>query len=111
MVRAFRHSFANVDDVEMHWAELGEPSERPPLVLIHGMADSHLTWVKVAPELARDRLLLMPDLPGCGLSGRPNASYELEWHARIVAHWLQARGLSSVDVLGHSFGGGVAQML
>jgi pimeloyl-ACP methyl ester carboxylesterase len=111
MGSAFRHSFAEVDHVDMHWAELGEPSARTPLVLIHGMADSHLTWVKVAPALARDRLVLMPDLPGCGLSGRPNASYELEWHAQVIAHWLEQRDLSSVDVLGHSFGGGVAQML
>lgn len=111
MPNGFRHSFAEVDGVDLHWAALGEPTQHVPLVLIHGMADSHLTWVKVAAALARDRLVLMPDLPGCGLSGRPNASYELEWHAQIVAQWLEQLDLSSVDVVGHSFGGGVAQML
>jgi pimeloyl-ACP methyl ester carboxylesterase len=53
----------------------------------------------------------MPDLPGCGLSSRPDASYELSWHAKVIAHWLEQLGLTSVDVVGHSFGGGVAQML
>lgn len=107
----FRHYFGKVDNVELHWAELGKPGAHAPLVLIHGMADSHLTWHKVAGELARDRLVLMPDLPGCGLSGRPNASYALDWHTRLIADWLEQRGLASVDVAGHSFGGGVAQML
>jgi pimeloyl-ACP methyl ester carboxylesterase len=106
-----RHSFAEIGGVDLHWATLGEPVGRTPLVLIHGMTDSHLSWRKVAGELARDRLVLMPDLPGCGLSGRPNVSYELEWHAQIIAEWLEQLGLSSVDAVGHSYGGGVVQML
>ena len=111
MAVAFRHRFVDVDHVEIHWAELGEPSGRTPVVLIHGVTDSHLTWRKIAGELARDRLVLMPDLPGCGLSGRPDASYALEWQAHVLAHWIERLGLSSVDVVGHSYGGGVAQML
>lgn len=111
MADAFRHCFAEVDGVRLHWAEAGEPSERTPLVLIHGIADSHLSWRKVAETLACDRLVRMPDLPGCGLSARPDASYTLEWHAQIIAHWLAQLEVSSVDVVGHSFGGGVAQML
>jgi pimeloyl-ACP methyl ester carboxylesterase len=83
----------------------------PPLVLLHGLTDSHLTWHESAPDFARDRLVLMPDLPGCGLSSRPDASYELSWHANVIAHWLEQLDLASVDVVGHSFGGGVAQML
>jgi pimeloyl-ACP methyl ester carboxylesterase len=111
MTAPLRHCFAEVDGVRLHWAELGERTERPPLVLLHGMADSHLSWRSVAEHFARDRLVLMPDFPGCGLSGRPNASYQLEWHARVIAHWLEQLGLSRVDLVGHSFGGGVAQML
>jgi pimeloyl-ACP methyl ester carboxylesterase len=53
----------------------------------------------------------MPDLPGHGSSERPDASYELGWYARIVARWLESLRLDHVDVVGHSFGGGVAQML
>ena len=110
-VSSLQHRFSEVDGVHLHWAQLGEPGEHPPLVLLHGLTDSHLTWYESAPELARDRLVLMPDLPGCGLSSRPDASYELSWHADVIAHWLEQLGLTSVDVVGHSFGGGVAQML
>ena len=112
MAAPMRHRFATISEgVKLHWAEVGEPGARPPLVLIHGMADSHLTWRRVAESFAQDRLVLMPDLPGFGRSGRPDASYALQWHAHIMARWLEHLELQSVDVVGHSFGGGVAQML
>jgi pimeloyl-ACP methyl ester carboxylesterase len=53
----------------------------------------------------------MLDLPGHGRSARPNVGYELDWYAKLVAHWLEAAGIEKVDIVGHSFGGGVAQML
>ncbi len=111
MVDELRHSYAQVDGVRIHWAERGTPSSQTPLVLLHGLTDSYLTWRPVVEPLARDRLVLMPDLPGCGLSERPDASYSLEWQAQMIAHWLVLLDLRSVDVIGHSYGGGVAQML
>jgi pimeloyl-ACP methyl ester carboxylesterase len=58
--------------------------------------------------LARSRRVLMLDLAGHGLSERPDASYALEWHARVVGAWLEKLGLEGVDLVGHSYGGGVA---
>lgn len=106
-----RHIDAEVDGVRLHWAELGAPSEHPPVVLLHGLADSHVTWRPVMAGLAADRRVLMPDLAGSGWSARPDASYTLAWHAHLVAAWLAQQGLDSVDLVGHSYGGGVAQML
>ncbi len=97
--------------MRLHWAEIGNATDTVPVVLLHGMLDSHLTWKLVAGALAAHRRVLMPDLLGCGLSERPDASYELGWHAQVVARWLDTLGLEHVDVVGHSFGGGVAQML
>lgn len=106
-----RHEHATIDGVGLHWVELGPASDGAPLVLLHGLYDCHRTWQHVAPELARDRRVIMPDLPGHGLSERPDASYELVWYARVVARWLESLDLEQVDILGHSFGGGVAQAL
>ncbi len=106
-----RHSFESVEGTRLHWAELGEGGQRTPVVLLHGLNDSYLTWKRVAPALAVDRRVLMPDLPGYGLSERPDAGYELRWHAHIIAKWLEALGLEKVDIVGHSFGGGVAQVM
>jgi pimeloyl-ACP methyl ester carboxylesterase len=106
--RSFHRMF---DGVELHWVEYGESSERPPVVLLHGLNDSHLTWRQIAPGLACDRRVLVLDLPGHGFSGRPDAGYELAWYTKIVAHWAEHLGLDSVDVVGHSLGGGIALML
>jgi pimeloyl-ACP methyl ester carboxylesterase len=106
-----RHSFASVEGMRLHWAEMGETGQKVPVVLLHGLNDSYLTWKRVAPLLAVDRRVLMPDLPGYGLSERPDASYELRWHAHAMAKWLEAVGLEQCDIVGHSFGGGVAQVM
>ena len=106
-----RHRRARIDGVPLHWVEMGDGRGATPVVLLHGLYDSHRTWKHVDEALAHDRRVLMPDLPGHGLSGRPDASYALAWYARVVARWIAALGLEQVDVVGHSFGGGVAQML
>jgi pimeloyl-ACP methyl ester carboxylesterase len=98
-------SFARIDGCKLHWVELGNGR---PAVLLHGLCDSHRTWSKIAPMLAWSRRVLMLDLAGHGLSERPDASYTLEWHACLVGKWLQALGLEDVDLVGHSYGGGVA---
>lgn len=98
----------NVGGVELHWTEQGTGM---PLVVLHGLADSHHSWRVVGAELARRHRVYALDLPGCGLSGRPDASYCLDYHARLAAAWLDEMGLRSVDVLGHSYGGGMALWL
>lgn len=101
-----------IDGMRIHWCELGpEQSAHTPVVLLHGLMDSHLSWKSVAPQLARDRRVLMPDLLGCGLSDRPDASYALDWHAQIMGRFLSALDLPRVDMVGHSYGGGVAQVM
>lgn len=106
-----RHAYANVDGTRIHWAEMGDARDTVPIVLLHGINDSHLTWRRIAPLLASRRRMLMLDFPGCGLSERPDASYTLQWHAHIVASWMALLNIEQADVVGHSYGGGVAQML
>jgi pimeloyl-ACP methyl ester carboxylesterase len=94
--------------MEIFCAEAGSGR---PLVLLHGLGDTHRTWRHLLPSLARDHRVLMPDLPGFGLSGRPNVSYALDWQASMLGSWLECMGLDEVDLIGHSYGGGVAQFL
>ena len=95
----------------MHWLEYGASSRRPPLLLLHGLCDSHLTWSRIAPELSRDRRVLVLDLPGHGFSDRPDVGYDIDWYARVVAAWIESLGVPHLDVVGHSLGGGIALML
>jgi pimeloyl-ACP methyl ester carboxylesterase len=106
-----RDHFVAIEGTRLHWAEIGESSSATPVVLLHGLNNSCQSWSRVAPLLATDRRVLMLDLPGHGQSERPNVGYELEWYARMVVGWLDALQLEQVDMVGHSFGGGIAQML
>lgn len=105
------HCYANVGGVNLHWIEIGDSDANPPLILLHGLSDCYSTWKHITTELAKDRRVLIPDLPGHGYSERPDASYALQWHASIMAQWLDLLDIEQVDCAGHSFGGGVAQML
>jgi len=102
--------YATVDGVRLHWTERGA-GPGPPLLLLHGLADSQHTWSIVGSRLASGRRVLSLDLPGCGLSDRPDANYTIDWQARLVARWIDGIGIGTFDVLGHSFGGGVALWL
>ena len=97
-----------VRDTTITWGELGDGE---PLVLLHGIMDSHRAWRRVAPLLAQRFRLLMPDLPGHGCSGRPDAPYTLTWYADVIAAWMEAVGIERAHVCGHSYGGGVAQWM
>jgi pimeloyl-ACP methyl ester carboxylesterase len=103
-----RTSFVTTHGTEVYYEEAGAG---PPLVLLHGIGDTHRTFRRVLPYFAQHRRVIAPDLPGCGLSGRPDASYSLEWQADVIGSFLEALGLSEVDLLGHSYGGGVAQYM
>lgn len=105
-----------VGDCDISWLEAApldatRKTEAPPLVLLHGLSDSSHTWDLVAPKLGCSRRVLMPDLPGHGRSSRPDATYSIRWYARTLVAWMRSVGLSELDLVGHSLGGGVAQRL
>jgi pimeloyl-ACP methyl ester carboxylesterase len=97
-----------VHGTTLAWTELGAGA---PLLLLHGLGDSHRTWRRVAPRLAERFRVLILDLPGHGLSDRPDAPYTLDWYASMVHEWLDAIGVGTTSVMGHSYGGGVAQWM
>jgi pimeloyl-ACP methyl ester carboxylesterase len=102
-----KHFQMDLDEVTLHWTEVGEGL---PVLLLHGLNDSHRTWREIWPRLPGRRVLML-DLPGHGMSSRPDAPYTLDWNATQVARFIERLDLRNLDVLGHSYGGGVAQWL
>src|SRR5262245_56983114 len=43
----------------------------PPILLLHGAPQSHISWRKVAPALAKTRTVIVTDLRGYGDSSKP----------------------------------------
>ncbi|MCW3031495.1 MAG: hypothetical protein JWM66_1628 [Solirubrobacterales bacterium] len=80
----------------------------PPIVLIHGMLNSSSHWRQVALNLAREHMVIAPDLIGHGDSAAPRGDYSLGAHAASIRDLLAAIGVDRATIVGHSLGGGVA---
>jgi len=102
-----RHGRIDLGEISLHWTESGQGA---PVLFLHGLNDSHRTWREIW-RLLPDRRVLMLDLPGHGQSGRPDAPYTLDWNATQVARFIERLDLRNLDIVGHSYGGGVAQWL
>lgn len=83
----------------------------PPLLLLHGLGDSALSWHWVLPTLARTHTVYALDLPGFGLSSRPAGSYTPAFLTTVVTAFLDALALASVGIVGNSLGGLIALRL
>lgn len=103
--RQFRHEFAEVDGVRMHYVTGGTG---PPLVLLHGWPQSWYAWREIMPALAERYTVFALDLPGLGDSEGAPHGYDKATLARFV-HGLLADelGLREVNLVGHDLGAGV----
>src|SRR5664279_4353927 len=79
-----------------------------PLLLIHGIGDSSRTWEQIMPLLAREHLVIAPDLLGHGASDKPRADYSVAAYANGLRDLLAVLGIDKVTLVGHSLGGAVA---
>ena len=70
MFDGFRLDFIDVGEATLRVRHGGSG---PPIVLLHGHPRTHVTWHKVAPELAREYTVVCPDLRGYGRSSKPPA--------------------------------------
>jgi pimeloyl-ACP methyl ester carboxylesterase len=81
----------------------------PPLLLIHGLGSCKEMWRPVVPQLAREREVVMVDLPGFGES--PAGPSTVEGLAGAVADFAAGLGFDRPHVAGNSMGGGIALAL
>ena len=71
--------------------------EGPPLLLIHGYAQTNVMWHRVAPALAKKFALILPDLPGYGWSvapqsGEGHAPYDKRSMAKVMVEIMETLG-------------------
>lgn len=87
---------------------LWEGGQGPPLVFLHGAGSIGQEWVGAFPLLARHRRVIVPDLPGFGLSDDNPALATFRDLAEALAMLLREVGGGPVDLMGNSMGGGIA---
>lgn len=84
----------------------------PPLLLIHGYPQTHAMWHKLAPKLAENFTVVMPDLRGYGESSCPtndedNFTYSKRAMGQDMVQLMDALGHETFAVVGHDRGGRV----
>lgn len=103
--RQFRHEFATVDGVRMHYVTGGTGA---PLVLLHGWPQSWYEWRGNIPELAKKYTVYAVDLPGLGDSQGSPTSYDKATLARYVHGLIAGKlGLNHIRLVAHDLGAGV----
>src|SRR6266404_8172889 len=76
----------------------------PPVVLLHGYAETSRMWKPLAGVLAPHFTVIAPDLPGIGDSSIPKTGIDMKTSAERIHAALRSLGYSKIRVVGHDIG-------
>ena len=76
----------------------------PPVVLIHGYAETSRMWKPLAKVLAPRFTVIAPDLPGIGDSSIPKTGIDMKTSAERIHAAVRSLGYSKARVVGHDIG-------
>lgn len=98
---------AGQKEARIHYKSYGKGSAA--LVLIHGWTCSIEYWRDQSPDLSKRNRLIAIDLPGHGMSDKPQITYTMDLFARAVDAVLRDAGVKRAVLAGHSMGTPVAR--
>ena len=88
----------------------------PALLLVHGHPHTHSIWRKVAPQLAKNHTVILPDLRGYGDTDKPESTpdhrpYSKKEMAKDLIALTQSLGIDRFAFVGHDRGARVGHRL
>ena len=95
--------------INIHYLRTG--GDKPPVVLLHGLMTNGACWTPLARALEGDYDVVMPDARGHGNSSAPGQGYCYENLAADVLSLIEALGLTTPVLIGHSMGGMTAAVI
>lgn len=97
-------------DFNTNYHDVGEGGV--PLLLAHGSGPGVSAWANwrlVLPILSQNRRVLAPDFVGFGYTDRPEGlALNMKTWVKQLVDFIDALGIKKVDIVGNSFGGGLA---
>ena len=113
MFEGFRHADIDTGEAVIRVRHGGSG---PPVLLLHGIPETHVMWHKVAPRLSRDFTVVVTDLRGYGDSGKPpsagdHAPYSKRAMARDQVAVMRTLGFEKFFLVGHDRGARCAYRL
>ncbi len=79
-------------------------SDLEPLLVVHGFPTSSFDWAHLVDRLAARRRVVLVDLPGFGLSDKPDRPYTIAGAADAVQAVADRLGLDRLALLTHDMG-------
>ncbi len=79
--------------------------EGDPVVLVHGLSGSTRWWNRNVPGLAEHYRIYLVNLPGFGALRRSGPRFVLAEATSWLLAWMEAVGMKSANLVGHSMGG------
>jgi pimeloyl-ACP methyl ester carboxylesterase len=106
----FSSHFISLRAGKLHYfdSEPSAPADKPVMLCIHGFSSTACEYSLLAGELAPDVRVIAPDLPGSGLSYKPEAGYSIDFFVGIIREFRDTIGVGRVMLMGHSLGGQIA---
>ena len=93
----------------LNYQSFGEASDKPTLVIAHGLFGSARNWRAIARQLSRDRLVVAVDMRNHGNSFHDD-THDYPTMAADLGAVIRHLG-APCDLLGHSMGGKAAMVL
>ncbi|MCP4022144.1 MAG: alpha/beta hydrolase [Desulfobacteraceae bacterium] len=92
------------NNLKIHYLTAGS-TDNPPLILLHGWPTNCYLWRHIIPELSDNFYILAPDLPGHGLSDRPdNGVYDLDFFNDFLTDFYDTMCLEKAHLAVHDLG-------
>lgn len=115
MFDGFQTSRIEAGDIQL-FVRQGGTKGKPPLLLLHGYPQTSAMWHLMAPLLATDWELIIPDLRGYGRSDKPvsdetHQAYSKRESANDLVALMKALGHMKFSVLSHDRGARIAHRL
>jgi pimeloyl-ACP methyl ester carboxylesterase len=92
---------ADVAGVQLHYLTAGDG---PPVILLHGFAETSAMWKPAIPALAERFTVIAPDLPGIGESSIPPDGLDMATAAVRIHALAVSLGIRKAEVVGHDIG-------
>src|SRR3954467_437852 len=107
-----RGEFLDLSGARLYYYAAGTRGAGVPVVFIHGFPTSSHLWNDVVPLMPQGHRLVVLDLLGFGRSDRPlTRAVDARAHAQRLIEVFDELQINRACVVGHGFGGGVAQAL
>ena len=81
------------------------------ILMLHGWGCSSVHFREIAEKLSGGYRLLIPDLPGHGMTGQPSVPWGVDEYTECVLRIMESAGFDRCSVIAHSFGGRIALKL